>query len=203
MTGEEVVILVDEEGYALGTTPKATVHHRSTPLHLAFSCYVLDPDERLLVTRRALHKPTWPGVWTNSFCGHPGPGEELTAGVRRRAEQELGLGLDSLQLTLPAFRYRATMANGVRENELCPVFVATTAGPASPDPAEVDDHTWEDWATFREAVLAGRRDVSPWCVEQVAALAAVEERPVQFTPGSAADLPPAAQGVYGASSPLR
>lgn len=201
--GAERVVLLDDAGNAVGTMAKSEVHHERTPLHLAFSCYVFDADGRLLLTRRALHKSTWPGVWTNSFCGHPGPGEELTAGVRRRAEQELGLRLDSLQLTLPAFRYRARMANGVRENELCPVFVATTAGPASPDPAEVDDHTWEDWATFREAVLAGRRDVSPWCVEQVAALAAVEERPVQFTPGSAADLPPAAQGVYGASSPLR
>lgn len=211
--GAERVVLLDEAGYAVGTMAKGEVHHERTPLHLAFSCYVFDgldgldgldhPGPRLLLTRRALHKPTWPGVWTNSFCGHPGPGEELVAGVHRRAEQELGLTLDSLQLTLPAFRYRATMANGVRENELCPVFVATTSGPARPDPAEVDDHTWEDWATFREAVLAGRRDVSPWCVEQVAALAAVEERPALFMPGSAADLPPAAQGVYGASSPLR
>jgi isopentenyl-diphosphate Delta-isomerase len=196
---EERVVLLDEAGNATGTMLKADVHHSRTPLHLAFSCYVFDRADRLdqrgprlLVTRRALHKPTWPGVWTNSFCGHPGPGEDLAAGVRRRAEQELGLALDSVQLVLPAFRYEAEMADGVRENELCPVFVATAAGPARPDPAEVDDHTWEDWAGFREAVLAGHRDVSPWCVEQVAALAAVEERPGRFTPGSPAHLPPGA-----------
>ena len=196
-TSAEQVVLLDEAGHAIGTMAKADVHHERTPLHLAFSCYVFDgldqPAPRLLLTRRALHKPTWPGVWTNSFCGHPAPGEDLTAGVQRRAEQELGLTLASVQLTLPAFRYRATMANGVRENELCPVFVATTAGPARPDPDEVDDHAWESWPEFRDAVLAGRRAVSPWCAEQVAALAAVEEQPGRFSPGAAADLPPAAR----------
>ena len=192
-TSAEQVVLLDEAGHAIGTMAKADVHHERTPLHLAFSCYVFDGAGRLLLTRRALHKPTWPGVWTNSFCGHPAPGEDLTAGVRRRAEQELGLTLATVQLTLPAFRYQATMANGVRENELCPVFVATTADPARPDPGEVDDHAWESWPAFRDAVLAGRRAVSPWCVEQVAALAAVEEAPGRFTPGVASDLPPAAR----------
>lgn len=203
----EEVVLLDDAGHAIGTLPKSEVHHERTPLHLAFSCYVFDgldgPAPRLLLTRRALHKPTWPGMWTNSFCGHPAPGEDLLTGVRRRAEQELGLSLASVQLVLPAFRYTATMANGVRENELCPVFVATTRDRAQPDPAEVDDHTWESWPDFRDAVLTGRRDVSPWCVQQVAALAAVEERPGRFAPGSAADLPPAAQGEYGASRPVR
>jgi isopentenyl-diphosphate delta-isomerase len=195
VSGAEQVVLLDEAGHAIGTMAKAEVHHERTPLHLAFSCYVFDgldrPGPRLLVTQRALHKPTWPGVWTNSVCGHPAPGEDLTAAVRRRAEQELGMELAALELVLPAFRYEATMADGVRENELCPVFVATASGPARPDPAEVADHAWEDWRSFRDDVLAGRREVSPWCVEQVAALAAVEETPGRFRPGAASDLPPA------------
>ncbi len=190
---EEVVILVDEAGNALGTTPKATVHHQSTPLHLAFSCYVFDPDGRLLVTQRALHKPTWPGVWTNTVCGHPAPRESLAEAVRRRAVQELGMELDQLQLTLPAFRYEATMANGVRENELCPVFTAVSSSPARPDPAEVADSVWVPWTEFRDSVLAGERDVSPWCIDQVAQLTAVERAEGGFEAAGEELLPPAAR----------
>ena len=171
---QELVVLVDESGAAVGTAPKATVHHDRTPLHLAFSCYVFDSEGRLLLTQRATHKPTWPGVWTNSFCGHPGPGEEMTAAVRRRALQELGIGLGDLRVVLPRFRYRAVMANGVRENELCPVFVAVALGPVVVDETEVADSRWTAWPAFRDDVLAGRVDVSPWCVTQVAELAAVE-----------------------------
>ncbi|MGN6575915.1 MAG: isopentenyl-diphosphate Delta-isomerase [Nocardioides sp.] len=192
---EELVVLVDDDGFALGAIPKRTAHHQATPLHLAFSCYVFDGDGRLLLTRRALHKPTWPGVWTNSFCGHPAPGEDMVAAVRRRATQELGATLTSLELVLPRFRYQATMANGVRENELCPVFVATTAEPVRPDPAEVDDTEWVAWETFRREVIDGSRPVSPWCIEQVAALSGVEGEPGRFAAASYDELPPAARAA--------
>src|SRR5688572_6647658 len=66
-TPPELVVLVDADGHAIGTTTKATVHHRETPLHLAFSCYIFDGAGRILLTRRAFAKPTWPGAWTNSF----------------------------------------------------------------------------------------------------------------------------------------
>ncbi|MGZ5404763.1 MAG: isopentenyl-diphosphate Delta-isomerase [Nocardioides sp.] len=184
----ELVVLLDEAGRDIGTCPKAEVHHAETPLHLAFSCYVVDPAGRLLLTRRAEGKATWPGVWTNSCCGHPAPGEALADAVRRRVRDELGLDVAPPSLLLPAFRYRAEMADGTVENEMCPVLLATCPDPASlrPDPAEVGDTEWVDWATFRADVLASRRDVSPWCVTQVALLPAV------LAPGGdRAELPPA------------
>lgn len=170
----EMVVLLADDGSPVGVAPKASVHHQDTPLHLAFSCYVFDPAGRLLVTRRALHKPTWPGVWTNSCCGHPAPGEDLADAVRRRVRQELGGELSEVRVVLPSFRYRAVMDNGVVENELCPVYVARCDDPAAlaPDPAEVDDYRWDAWTDFRAAVLGGRRAVSPWCVQQVQQLPA-------------------------------
>jgi isopentenyl-diphosphate Delta-isomerase len=187
----EHVILVDEDGNAIGSAPKAATHHERTPLHLAFSCYVFDRSGRLLVTRRAHDKPTFPGVSTNSFCGHPSPGEDLTGAVERRAEQELGLALEEIALVLPMFRYEAIGANGVRENELCPVLTAVATGDPAPDPSEVAAAQWVTWTSFRDEVLAGGRDVSPWCAAQVAELADRELADAEFTPAVAADLPPA------------
>ena len=165
--GEELVVLLDEQGEAIGTTPKRGVHHADTPLHLAFSCYLFDDTGRLLMTRRALHKPTWPGAWTNSVCGHPAPGEPIEDAVRRRVLDEVGVRAQGVRLMLPGFRYRAVMPNGVVENEMCPVFVASTSDDLAPNPDEVDDATWVDWSLFRAGVLDGSREISPWCREQV------------------------------------
>jgi isopentenyl-diphosphate delta-isomerase len=175
----EQVVLLDESGAAIGAAPKAEVHHADTPLHLAFS-----------LTQRARHKPTFGGVWTNSCCGHPAPGEPIEDAVRRRVEQEVGLTLDDLRLVLPAFRYRAVMDNGVTENEMCPVFVATTRDAVRLDPEEVDDHEWVDWPSFRAGVLDGSRDVSIWCVQQVTALPADPRTAPAADPAA---LPPAAR----------
>ena len=190
-TGEEVVLL-DEDGNAIGTAAKAEVHGTDTPLHLAFSCYVFDGTGRLLVTQRALAKPTFGGVWTNSCCGHPAPGEPIAEAVRRRTGQELGLELEHVTLLLPRFRYRAVGDNGTVEHELCPVFVSTTSGDPSPDRAEVEAWEWVPWQEFREGVRTGRREVSQWCREQVEAL---PEDPLTAPAADPAELPPAARPV--------
>ena len=130
----EKVVLLDGDGRAIGTAAKAEVHGTDTPLHLAFSCYVFDESGRLLVTQRAVAKPTFGGVWTNSCCGHPAPGEPIAEAVRRRTGQELGLELDHVTLVLPRFRYRAVGDNGTVENELCPVFTATRDRRPAPRP---------------------------------------------------------------------
>ncbi|WP_344658981.1 isopentenyl-diphosphate Delta-isomerase [Catenulispora subtropica] len=169
----EEVVLLAEDGTPVGTAPKAGVHTEHTPLHLAFSCYVFDDDDRLLVTRRALDKRTWPGVWTNSACGHPAPGEEIEDAVRRRLDTELGLMVDRVWPILPDFRYRAVMPNGIVENEICPVFRAAVPSGTVPDPSpdEVAEVKWIPWADFSTRVLSGDFDVSPWCRLQVEQLA--------------------------------
>ena len=148
------------------------MHHESTPLHLAFSCWLFDPaGERVLLTRRAAAKRTWPLVWTNSFCGHPGPGEAADDAVRRRAADELGVDLGELSLELPDFRYTARMASGVTENEVCPVFTATLDGDPQPDPAEVDSFAWVPWSTLAAAVADDPERYSPWMRLQLPLLA--------------------------------
>jgi len=161
----ELIVLVDDEGTAIGTLPKAQVHHGETPLHRAFSAYLFDGTGRLLVTRRAAGKQTFPGMWTNTVCGHPGPDEDDAAAIARRADFELGLTVAELRPALPGYRYRAEFA-GVVENEVCPVYLGRFAGAPVPDPTEVGDWELLEWAAFR-ARQEGEGDAwSPWCREQ-------------------------------------
>jgi isopentenyl-diphosphate Delta-isomerase len=188
----ESVVLLDEAGNQRGVADKVAVHHDQTPLHLAFSCYVFNPAGQFLLTRRAESKRVFPGVWTNSCCGHPAPGEAMPDAIRRRVRQELGLVLSDLRLILPRFRYQARM-DGVLENEMCPVYAGHSDGPLDPDPAEVADVKWVDWADFTSQVGSGQQPISPWCALQVAELAALGADPLTWPAGSAADLPPAAR----------
>jgi isopentenyl-diphosphate delta-isomerase len=161
-TGTELVVLLDESGAPIGEADKLSVHGRATPLHLAFSCHVYDPAGRVLVTRRALSKLTWPGVWTNSFCGHPFPGEELESAIGRRASFELGIAVTDLEVVLPDFRYRAIDASGIEENEVCPVYRAIAVDVVQPNPAEVSEFAWLDPHALRQAVTAAPFAFSPW-----------------------------------------
>ncbi|WP_043614954.1 isopentenyl-diphosphate Delta-isomerase [Nonomuraea candida] len=193
MTTEEHVVLVDRDGRALGTAPKTSVHGRETPLHLAFSSYVFDREGRVLLTRRADHKITWPSVWTNSCCGHPLPGEPVDRAVVRRLSYELGIEAERADLMLPAFSYRAVMANGIVEHELCPVYRVVVDASVSPNPDEVGETRWMPWKEFAEGAQNGLLAISPWCREQVPLLTELGSDPLRWQPASSDDLPLAAR----------
>jgi isopentenyl-diphosphate delta-isomerase len=158
----EQVVLVDNDGNTIGVADKAAVHTTDTALHLAFSCHVYNGRGQLLVTRRALSKLTWAGVWTNSFCGHPAPGESQEHAIARRAQFELGITVTGLELVIPDFRYRAVDASGIVENEICPVYRAVTVDDPQPNPAEVSEFQWADPKALREAAAAAPYAFSPW-----------------------------------------
>lgn len=172
----ELVVLLDDELTPAGAAPKATVHTADTPLHLAFSCYVFGPGGRVLLTRRAIGKKSWPGVWTNSFCGHPAPDELIEDAVVRRARQELGLPITDPRVVLPDFRYRAVDASGVVENEFCPVWIAKAGSDPLPEPTEVCEWRWLDWPDLVEAVERTPFLFSPWAQLQVPLLHSVRSR---------------------------
>ncbi|NEM91863.1 isopentenyl-diphosphate Delta-isomerase [Galbitalea soli] len=163
----EQVVLVADDGTPVGVADKLTVHTQSTPLHLAFSCHVFNSRGQTLVTRRALGKATWPGVWTNSFCGHPSPGEEIADAVARRARLELGITVSGLSLVLPDFRYRAVDASGIVENEICPVYRAETDDEVRANPDEVAEWQWVDPISLKDAASNAPFAFSPWLVWQL------------------------------------
>jgi isopentenyl-diphosphate delta-isomerase len=164
----ELVVLLSDDGLPIGTADKASVHTAETALHFAFSCHLFRASGEVLVTRRALSKATWPGVWTNSFCGHPAPGEAVEDAIRRRAWHELGVGVQDIQLVLPDFRYRAVDASGIVENEVCPVYRAVVAGDVQPRPSEVGEFAWVEPAKLAAAVAAAPYAFSPWIGLQLA-----------------------------------
>ena len=185
----EKIVLLGPGGEALGTAPKLASHHRETPLHLAFSSYLVDDAGRVLITRRAAAKTTFPSVLTNSCCGHPAPGESLRDAVRRRIRTELGVpAVGDLTLVLPRFAYRATMDNGVMENEWCPVVRGRAAGAPRLDPAEVASAEWRTWEECVE--LSRHPEASPWFREQMAELMPLGA-PLDWPAAATAELPPA------------
>ncbi|WP_116115875.1 isopentenyl-diphosphate Delta-isomerase [Austwickia chelonae] len=164
------VVLIGTDGRPIGTADRTTVHGTDTPLHLAFSVYLLDQDDRLLMTRRALTKRTWPGVWSNSCCGHPRPGETVPDAVARRTLEETGLNIDRLTCLLPEFTYRAVDAGGIVEHELCPVFVGQARGDLHLAPDEVMDAAWIDLPEAHTTARSAPFTLSPWCVQQLTLL---------------------------------
>jgi isopentenyl-diphosphate delta-isomerase len=167
--GVELVVLLSPDGQPIGTADKATVHGPVTPYHLAFSCYAFDRSERLLVTQRARSKPTFPGVWTNTCCGHPAPGERPEDAAVRRLEYELRLAPYDLRIALPDFSYRA-QAGGVEEHELCPVFLCRIDGDPTPNPLEVAAFEWRRWDGFVAEARSAASRISPWAQLQISAL---------------------------------
>lgn len=166
---QELIVYVDEQGVPTGeTAAKLDAHTGNTRLHAAFSCYIFNEKGEILVTRRALTKKVWPGVWTNSVCGHPGPGEMDEYAIVRRSEYELGMEIDDIQVILPDYRYKTPPFNGIVENEFCPVYLAKIATDPSPNPDEVCDYKWMSWSDFISHLKSdSKNEWSFWCKDQV------------------------------------
>lgn len=165
----EEIVYVDENGSPTGeTAPKLEAHTEHTKLHLAFSCYVFDEQGRFLVTQRALSKKVWPGVWTNSVCGHPAPGEDMQTAIQRRLAFELGMTAKDFTVILPTYRYKTPPFNGIIENEFCPVYVAIATCQPKPNPDEVEAYKWMEWKDFVQEASNDTKDLwSWWCKDQL------------------------------------
>ena len=165
---QEHVILLNEQDIPCGTREKYAAHTATTPLHSAFSCWLFNECGQLLVTRRSLHKKAWPGVWTNSVCGHPQSGEAIEDAIIRRVRFELGVDIADLTPVYPDFRYRATDPGGIVENEVCPVYAAHAVSALRPNTDEVMDYQWCEPEDALRALDAAPWAFSPWMVLQAA-----------------------------------
>lgn len=141
LTIEERVVLVDRDDRQLGTEEKLRAHERGE-LHRAFSVFIIDDQERVLLQRRASGKYHSGGLWTNTCCGHPRPGENVQRAAERRLKEEMGITVS----VAPSgtFIYRVELENGLVEHELDHLFVGRFNGSPIPDSSEADEWMWED-----------------------------------------------------------
>jgi isopentenyl-diphosphate delta-isomerase len=166
---EERVILVDELDRELGTAEKLDAHARGL-LHRAVSVLLFDARGRTLLQRRAAGKYHSAGLWSNTCCSHPRPGEETLAAARRRLREEMGI--DAPLARALAFVYRAEVGGGLIEHELDHVFTGSFAGEPRPDPAEVEAWEWRDARRLLADVRADPAPYAPWFPQALERLAA-------------------------------
>jgi isopentenyl-diphosphate Delta-isomerase len=138
---EERVVLVNERDEPLGTEAK-TRAHKDGVLHRAFSVFVLNASGQLLIQRRSLTKYHSRGLWSNTCCGHPRPGETIEQASRRRLKEEMGFAVKLTELF--GFLYQTKLEDGLSEHEYDHVLLGWFEGVPTPDPAEVAEWKWVD-----------------------------------------------------------
>lgn len=166
---EERVILVNRRDEAVGFGEKLRTHVDGA-LHRAVSVFAFNAKGELLLQRRALPKYHSGGLWSNTACGHPRPGELTERAARRRLREEMGLDCELARAT--DLIYKVRFDNGLCEHEFDHVFVGRFSGSPtpSPDSQEVCDWRWVDPHTLGRDVVASPGSYTYWfrlCLEKV------------------------------------
>lgn len=169
-TEDESVILVDTLDNEIGVDGKMAVH-RSGKLHRAVSVFVFDSKDRLLLQKRASSKYHSGGLWSNTCCTHPRPGENQASAARRRLQEEMGI--DCALEPAFSFVYRAALDNELIEHEYDHVFFGTTDDSPRPDPSEVEDWKLIDLQSLKLDIENNAHLYTIWflvCFERVLSL---------------------------------
>lgn len=162
------VILVDYQDRPIGTMEKMEAH-RQQRLHRAFSVFLYDGN-RLLLQKRAAHKYHCGGLWTNTCCSHPAPGETVLNAASRRLREELGIAIapDALE-EVDVFFYRYPFDNGLTEFECDHVLIGSYHGTPALNPEEVDELAWVSFEELEQAMAEHAERFTPWfliCAEK-------------------------------------
>ena len=156
---QEHVILVDHTGKEIGTQEKMQAH-REGRLHSAFSIFVFNTQGELLLQKRALTKYHSGGLWTNTCCSHPRPGESFYRAARRRLNEEMGIDCELTGIF--SFIYHVQFDNSLFEHELDQVFVGHYNGQPNPNPIEVDDWKWMNIKALKQDVQKNPTNYTYW-----------------------------------------
>lgn len=164
---EELVILIDTNDSPIGQMEKLEAHQKGE-LHRAFSIFIFNTKGELLLQQRALDKYHSGGLWTNTCCSHPRPGEDNLAAANRRLKEEMGM---KANLT-PAFSftYRAEFESGLIEHEYDHVFFGKSDLLPVINKEEVEQYKYINLDTLKQELLLYPDHYTPWlkiCLEKV------------------------------------
>jgi isopentenyl-diphosphate Delta-isomerase len=156
---EEKVILVDASDNQIGIMDKMEAHEKGI-LHRAFSVFIFDDKNNLILQQRALDKYHSPGLWTNTCCSHPRENEAVEVAAHRRLREEMGF--DTALEKAFHFIYKSEFENGLIEHEFDHVFVGKYLGEIVPDKSEVN--TWRSLSIseLRREIKTKPEDFTVW-----------------------------------------
>ena len=156
---EENVILVNEKDEQIGLMPKMEAHEKAV-LHRAFSVFIFNDNNELMLQQRAMHKYHSPGLWTNTCCSHQRDGESNIEAGKRRLLEEMGFTTDLKETT--SFIYKAPFDNGLTEHELDHILV----GHYSDDPIinkdEVASWKWMPLENVKDDIVTHPELYTEW-----------------------------------------
>lgn len=156
---EEKVILVDENDKAIGTMFKMEAHEKAC-LHRAFSVFIFNNKNEVMLQQRALHKYHSPGLWTNTCCSHQRVGESnIEAGSRRLMEE---MGFTTTLRDSISFIYKASFDNGLTEHEYDHVLIGTYEKDPVINPDEVADWKWMSLPNIRKDIMTSPHKYTAW-----------------------------------------
>jgi isopentenyl-diphosphate Delta-isomerase len=161
-TSKEKVVLVDRQNRKIGTEEKLKAH-LDGKLHRAFSIFVFNREGELLLQRRAKTKYHSPGIWSNTVCSHPMPGESYKKAVHRRLMEEMGFECGLKRAF--SFVYRAKLDKGITEYEHDTVFIGhlePNEVKLKPNPDEVCDYKWVSLDELKKDLQASPEIYSAW-----------------------------------------
>ena len=157
----ETVVLVDREDRETGRAEKLWAHRDGGVRHRAFSVMLRNGKGEWLLQRRAAGKYHFPGLWSNTCCSHPRPGEGAEEAAHRRLREELGVDCPLEEAFV--FEYRATSeATGLTEHEVDHVFTGTWEGEVKVDPEEVGEVRWLDGEALEREMAEAPERFTPW-----------------------------------------
>lgn len=158
-TTYDAVVLVDERDCEIGVMQKLDAHRQGRS-HRAISVLVRDCAGRLLLQQRAVGKYHSGGLWSNTCCSHPRPGEHARCAAVRRLREEMGIVAELSPLF--STRYRARVSKELIENEIVHVFGGVSDQEPNPDAAEVGDWCWKTLTEIRRDVLERPQAYTVW-----------------------------------------